>query len=120
MGTYPPLIDPQMSRHFALNSISAIPFSLDYFTCLLYLLRKASPSERDGNPDFHHSIIHLHYCQSLSSNYASTTSDLLVIRELTLVRSEEHTSDSSHVASSYAVFCLKKNTHSVFRLLRIH
>src|SRR5207253_6372104 len=25
-------------------------------------------------------------------------------------RSEEHTSDSSHVATSYAVFCLKKKT----------
>src|SRR5690625_5830713 len=27
-------------------------------------------------------------------------------------RSEEHTSDSSHVAISYAVFCLKKKKHS--------
>src|SRR5690625_7656272 len=27
-------------------------------------------------------------------------------------RSEEHTSDSSHVASSYAVFCLKKKKNN--------
>src|SRR5438874_11260944 len=32
---------------------------------------------------------------------------LLVLRELEQ-RSEEHTSDSSHVEISYAVFCLKK------------
>src|SRR5438067_10061327 len=32
--------------------------------------------------------------------------------EQTLPRSEEHTSNSSHVSISYAVFCLKKKTNS--------
>ena len=32
----------------------------------------------------------------------------LVIMENTTPRSEEHTSDSSHITISYAVFCLKK------------
>src|SRR5690606_40105947 len=31
-----------------------------------------------------------------------------VVLDLGMGRSEEHTSDSSHVKSSYAVFCLKK------------
>src|SRR5437870_6712560 len=32
-------------------------------------------------------------------------------------RSEEHTSDSSHVAISYAVFCLKKKNNNLLKII---
>src|SRR5256885_3733262 len=33
-------------------------------------------------------------------------------------RSEEHTSESSHLVISYAVFCLKKKTHTKRKVIR--
>src|SRR5207253_10906222 len=37
--------------------------------------------------------------------------DFILSISVTLTRSEEHTLNSSHVAISYAVFCLKKKTN---------
>src|SRR5438552_8232916 len=43
--------------------------------------------------------------------------DEQIAKHVQSLRSEEHTSDSSHQISSYAVFCLKKNTRSCHRLI---
>src|SRR5699024_11229151 len=44
----------------------------------------------------------------IESSQLSSGAGLKKLLALTLERSEEHTSNSSHVSISYAVFCLKK------------
>src|SRR5207249_8590968 len=49
--------------------------------------------------------------EAMPPHEATRAADLTSRPGTTSIRSEEHTSNSSHVSISYAVFCLKKKTH---------